>query len=464
MFPLSLPQLARLVAATDVRESLPEIAVTGAVIDSRRVQPGDAFFALPGSCQHGVEFAAEAFAAGAVCVVTDQLPQSLTRSLLQRALLVTNAALALQHLASWNRSQSHASVIGITGSVGKTSTRQLIAAVLGTHVTGCQSPANYNNELGVPLTLLQLTDHHRFAAVEMGAGRPGDIHFLCELAKPTAAVVTRVAPCHLETFGTLEAIAGTKAELPRFLQPSDPAFLNADDPLVYAMRGQTKGRVVLYGEQASGISRLQNVRQADHRCCFECGSDCFSVEGPRQLVYGAAAAVAVGREWGMTAAAIQEGLERFQPGAGRGRVIDCGEWTVIDETYNSSPASLRACIETLSGWNRGRRILVAGEMLELGDEAEDLHRQAGADIAGSAVDVAVFTGRYSAAARAAAIAAGYPASQVKSIEKPELLLTELPRMLEPGDVVLIKASRALQFEGLVRVLEQQGRPQGWQQR
>lgn len=459
MFQLSVRQFASLLSATPVEESLPELVISGAAIDSRRVQPGDAFFALPGSKKHGIEFAADAFAAGAACVVTDQIPRHLPTTLLHRILVAPNPGCALQQIASWNRSQSHAEIIGITGSVGKTSTRQLVTAVLGPHFPGCQSPANYNNELGVPLTLQQLTEHHRFAAVEMGAVRRGDIQFLCELARPSVAVVTRVTPCHLETFGCVEAIAGTKAELPRFLQPSGTAFLNADDPLVYAMREQTRARVVLYGEQSTGNSRLQNVRQLNDRCWFDCGSDRFSVEGPRQLVYGAAAAVAIGREWGLTAAAINEGLDQFRPGAGRGRVIDSGKWTLIDETYNSSPASLRASIESLGGWEGKRRILIAGEMLELGEDAAHLHCQAAAALAGVDVNLVVFAGRYAASAGSAAVAAGYPAPQVLVFEDLDLLRVELPRLIEPGDVVLIKASRALQFEHLVTILEQNGRQQ-----
>ena len=459
MFSLSIPQLADLLDATPVAGHPPELAVSGVVIDSRKLQPGNAFFALAGSQQHGAVFAAAAFAAGAACVVTDQIPDALEKVLMPRTLLVPNSTLALQQFARWNRSQSQAVVIGITGSVGKTSTRQLVAAVLGTQFDGCQSPANYNNELGVPLSLLQLTEHHRFAAVEMGAGRAGDIRFLCELAKPSVAIVTRVAPCHLETFGSLEVIAHTKSELPEFLQPADFAVLNADDPLVVAMTTRIRARIVLIGRRAEGIGRLSDVRQENEGCWFSCGGDEFRFNGPRQLVYAAGAAVIVGREWGLSAPVIRQGLERFQPEAGRGRVIRSGPWTLIDETYNSSPASLEASIETLGEWKALRRVLVAGEMLELGNEAERLHQQAAAKLAGSGIELVVFTGRYSEVARSAAVAAGYPAAKIIVFEHYEAMAGGLPGLLEPGDVVLVKASRGMRFERLIRVLEQRGRQQ-----
>ncbi|MEY3459542.1 MAG: UDP-N-acetylmuramoyl-tripeptide--D-alanyl-D-alanine ligase [Planctomycetota bacterium] len=459
MFPLSTHQLARLLNTTSADAPLIEQPISRVVIDSRLVQPGDVFFAIEGRQTHGVEFAADAITAGAAAVVTDRISAEYARPLRQRTLVVPDTVSALQFLARWNRSQSDAAVIGITGSVGKTSTRQLIAAVLGTHAAGCQSPANYNNELGVPLTLLQLRAEHRFAAVEMGAGRAGDIRILCELARPVAAVVTRVAPCHLESFGDLQSIARTKAELPTSLESSHTAFLNADDPLVCGMVQATAARVVFFGEQAAFSSRLADVHCENGRCRFRCGSDSFSITGPRQLVLSAAAAVAVGREWGLTPAIIQQGLDGFLPEAGRGRVT-CGEsLTVIDESYNCSPASLQACIRGLGDWTGSRRVLVAGEMLELGGDAERLHRETAATLADSKVNLAVFTGRFASVCCEAAVAAGFPAARLLCVEDQTELPRELLGALQTGDIVLVKGSRALQLEKLVRVLlEYQGQP------
>ena len=196
MFPLNTLQLAELLRAQSLSSSPGPAAITGCRLDSRLIKPGDAFFAFRGQRQHGIEYAATALASGAVCVVTDQspTPANSTSILLPRTLTVADTTVALQQIARWNRGQSSAAVIGITGSVGKTSTRHLITAVLQSRLQGIQSPANYNNELGVPLTLTELSDSHQFAAVEMGAGRKGDIRFLCELALPSVAVVTRVAP------------------------------------------------------------------------------------------------------------------------------------------------------------------------------------------------------------------------------------------------------------------------------
>ncbi|MFM7057088.1 MAG: UDP-N-acetylmuramoyl-tripeptide--D-alanyl-D-alanine ligase [Planctomycetota bacterium] len=460
MFPLTTHQLPELLPATPLAETLSAAVITGCCLDSRRIQPGDLFLAFRGQRAHGVVYAEAAAAAGAVGVVTDCWPAASgtsavptpTPELLQRTLLVADTASALQQLARWNRVQSSAAVIGITGSVGKTSTRQLIAAILQSRLRGCQSPANYNNELGVPLTLTRLSAGDEFAAVEMGAGRRGEIRVLCELARPSAAVVTRVAPCHLESFGSLDAIAATKAELPASLSGDGVAFLNADDPWVRGMAATISVRVVFYGEQAEGSGRVSGVTAADGCCRFFCGGDAFTLTGGRQLVSCAAAAIAVAREWGLSVDDIRRGLQTFQPDAGRGRVFRGTQWTLIDETYNCSPASLAASVTGLRDWQGSRRVLVAGEMLELGAAATALHSEVAALLAGSAVDLAIFVGEHANVCRAAALAAGFSASLVRACADVPTLLSALPELLRPGDVVLIKGSRRLQLERAVDCL------------
>lgn len=454
MFPLHTPQLPELLSARPLAAPLPAARITGCRLDSRQVQPGDLFLAFNGRRQHGIDSAATAVAAGAVCVVTDRPPAgpAACPELLHRTLLVPDTTVALQQLARWNRSQSAAAVIGITGSVGKTSTRQLITSILKSRLQGCQSPANYNNELGVPLTLTQLSADDQFLAVEMGAGRSGDIHYLCELAQPIAAVVTRVAPCHLESFGSLDQIAQTKAELPASLPGAGIAFLNADDPQVREMAATTAARVVFFGEQAEGNARLNHISAVNGVCQFQCGRDAFAFLGGRQLVSCAAAAVAVGREWGLSAEEIRRSLRTFQPGPGRGAVSRGQLWTLIDETYNCSPASLAASMAGLSDWQGPRRVLVAGEMLELGTQATVLHSQTAALLAGSAVDLAFFVGSHAELCRAAAAAAGFPDSRLHAFTDVTALETALPELLEPGDVVLVKGSRGLQLEKVLNRL------------
>jgi len=460
MFPLTTLQLAELLRVHPLAGPDVPPVLTGCRMDSRLIQSGDAFFAFRGQHQHGIDHAVSALAAGAVCVVTDQspAPADSTSNLLQRTLTVADTAVAMQQIARWNRGQSSAALIGITGSVGKTSTRQMIAAVLQSRLQGIQSPGNYNNELGVPLTLTELSESHQFAAVEMGAGRRGDIRFLCELARPAVAVVTRVAPCHLMTFGSLDQIARTKAELPASLPADGLAFLNADDPRVQAMSAETSAQVVYFGERAEGPGRITAVASANGRCRFRCGTDEYSFFGGRQLVLSAAAAISVGREWGLQPTDIQRGLDTFRPGSGRGQVSVGNLWTLIDETYNSSPASLAASIEGLAGWEGPRRVLVAGDMLELGSEEAALHSQTAALLAGSAVDLAIFVGSQAERCRSAAAAAGFPESRLRAFSEMTTLSSVLPRLLEPGDVVLMKGSRALQLERVLSELQQQNEP------
>ncbi len=465
MFPCNITQLQEILHGRFTGFGDGQTAITGVSIDSRLIQPGDAFFALPGQSHHGIQFVAQAIASGAACIVTNVAPPlefslppaspfSGSGARVCPVILVPDPLQALQAFSHWNRLHSEALVIGITGSVGKTTTRQMIQQILKQGFRSIQSPKNFNNELGVPLSLLQLKEDDEIAVLEMGAGRPGDIRFLCELAKPEIAVVTRVAPCHLQTFGDLQKIQQTKEELVSSIPQHGLVILNGDDALVREMSSAAVAPVVFYGENLEASLQFTPEECVNGHCSFRMAGDCFQFTGGRHLMPSAAAAVTLGRILGLTSGQISSGLESFQPDRGRGRIVLREPWTVIDETYNASPASVSACIREMNNWTGKRRIFVLGDMLELGNQEEQYHREIAQLLAQSSVDHAVFVGKHSAVCADAALKAGMPLNRVSAFSDLFSLEPVLECLLSEGDILCVKGSRVLKLERLVQRLLQ----------
>ncbi len=469
MFPCSVTQLIRIVSGQTTAMPADD-PVTGVSIDSRTVKSGDAFFALPGSKSHGVLFADDAIARGAVCVIAESTSaeQNQSRSPMvrfhstdsaeidSRIIRVPSTLDALQLLAAWNRQQSAALVIGVTGSVGKTTTRQMIASVLNREFHGIQSPKNFNNELGVPLSLLQLKADHDFAALEMGAGRIGDIRKLAEIARPELGVITRVAPAHVETFGSLDLIRQAKQELAEAISPEGTVFLNADDGAVRQMADSVQGNVVLYGFNSEAHVRATNIVTNTNRSVITVDGREFHFQGPRHLATSALAAIAVGRTTGMADSRIADGLAGFQLDAGRGRMVNREPWTVIDDSYNASPASVMCAIQGLADWpNSKHRILVLGDMLELGKDSAAAHFEIGRQLASSKVDHTLVYGQFAEDVVEGAKSTGVTLNHISLFHDLATLQVMLDCIMTPGDVVLIKGSRGMQMENVVQWLQQQ---------
>jgi UDP-N-acetylmuramoyl-tripeptide--D-alanyl-D-alanine ligase len=477
MFPCTVSQLRNVISGQTVDLGPQSDLVTGVSIDSRSVRPGDAFFALPGDRSHGILFAADAVARGAVCVVADsarrdglqrdshsergdaaglqiaRLQSADTIEIDERIVRTANVQQAMQDLAAWNRRQSSALVVGITGSVGKTTTRQLITAVLSTQFCGIQSPRNFNNELGLPLSLSLLNADHDFAVLEMGAGRPGDLTHLAQLAQPEFAVVTEVSAAHLQTFQTLDAIRRTKQELVEAIDASGTVFLNADNPDVLAMAAATTATVVTYGCSDAADVRAHKVTAHNGECTFHVDGTRFQFTGGRQLLPSALAALAVGRVTGIADCLIAKGLASFQADAGRGRIVARSPWLVVDDTYNASPASVLGAIRSLADWPDARhRILVLGDMLELGSSSESAHFDVGRELMTSSVNHTLVYGTYADAVVAGARSTGLSNNHISSFRDLSTLQSMLDCLLTPGDVVLLKGSRSTQMERVVQWL------------
>ena len=426
----------------------------GVAIDSRQAGRGDLFVALAGERTDGPAFVADAVAHGARGVLVRELPQALPAGV--AAFVVADTLQALQRLAAGRRDRRHAKVIGITGSVGKTTTRELTAEVLSTRYRVLKSEANYNNEIGLPLTLLKLTERHQRAVLEMGMYALGEIRTLCEIARPQIGVVTNIGPSHLERLGSLEAIAAAKAELPESLPLHGFALFNADDPLVRAMAGRTRAQPLFYGlAEGADVRATEIASRGLDGVSFRLhwGGESAPVKTSlpgRHIVSNALAAAAVGLADGMTLPEVAGALEgtrvplRIQVHRGRGGA------TILDDTYNASPASVTAALDLLAEIP-GRRIAVLGDMAELGAASREGHLVVGRRAAETA-DVVHAVGAEAALIAQAARELGH--HDVHHWPDKEAAGRALAADLRPDDVVLLKASRAIALETLLETLEE----------
>ncbi len=426
--------------------------IEGCVIDSRQVRSGDAFFALSGNNQHGVQFCDAAVRDGAVVVVVDEQASAQCAT---PHVSVPDAEIALAMLANHNRRQSEALVIGITGSVGKTTTRRMIASVLETIHTGIQSPRNFNNHLGVPLSLLELQQGDEFAVIEIGASGPGEIRALTSIAEPEMAVITRIAPCHLRGFESVQKIQLEKVRIIATLPEDGVAFLNSDDPLVSELNKCTRARVVTFGTSGSPdvLATSVTVNKGQLRVVVDEHEYVVPVCG-RHNVCSVLAAIAVGMEIGVSVEGIQDGLRKFQSEPGRCVLSQLGTWTVIDDTYNSSPASVSAAIRTLEEFSScNHRVLVLGDMLDLGDQAADQHYGIGASLASCQLDHIAVTGEFAPDLVEGFLSSGGNPNRISEFSDVTMLTTMLDCILSDDDCVLVKGSRATEMERVIQQLK-----------
>jgi UDP-N-acetylmuramoyl-tripeptide--D-alanyl-D-alanine ligase len=423
-----------------------------AVVDSRKAHRGDIFVALKGDRVDGHDYVAEAAARGATAaIVQHEVDADIAQY------VVPNPLSALQQLARNRRAaRPKLKVIAVTGSVGKTTTKELVAAVLGTRYSLLKNEGNLNSEIGLPVVLLELTRKHQRAVLEMGMWASGEIAFLCDIAAPEIGIVTNVGPSHMERLGSIDAIVDAKAELVEALPEDGVAILNADDPLVAAMAERTQANVLTYGLSegadvraeeivSHGLSGVQFVLvHGDER------EPVYSHLPGRAMVSNALAAAAAGIIDGMELADVAAALTDAQVPARLRAHRGINGSTLIDDTYNASPASMRAALELL-GELPGRKIAVLGDMRELGAGEIEGHQEVGR-LAAEVADLIFAVGELGRWIGDAAIQAGHTGVQIM-MEKSAVAVALLPQ-LQPGDVVLLKASRALALESLLDELEE----------
>jgi UDP-N-acetylmuramoyl-tripeptide--D-alanyl-D-alanine ligase len=453
--------------------------ITDVAIDSRMSIPGSLFVALPGERTDGHYYVSAAFAKGAIAaLVQREMPADFNTLDLREpvtfaqaanlavpvCLRVDDALRALQTLGVYWRRRLSLRVVGVTGSVGKTTTKELIAAVLGTRYRTFKSEGNYNNEIGLPMMLLKLSEAHERAVLEMGFYQVGEITELCEWARPHVGVVNNVYAVHLERAGSIENIIQGKGELIEALPPAPEgvAVLNADDPRVMSMRPRTQARVFTYGLDPAADLWADNIESRGlaglyfhlhHR------HETLHVRVPmlgEHSVHTALRAAAVGLVEGLTWQEIVEGLQSI--GAVQLRLVAAkgpGGSLILDDTYNASPESTIAALNLLSQIEGQRRIAVLGDMLELGAYEETGHRLVG-QRARDVADVLVTIGPRARTIAEEARAAGLPAPAVMEFESSDEALPHLRETIGAGDVVLFKGSRGLRLDRLVRKLGEGG--------
>ncbi len=457
------------VEAGYLRESFPaDTVATGYSIDSRTIQPGELFFAVKGEKFDGHDFVDQALQKGAVAaVVSKEKLASLTQRIGADALVrpprteatwsalipVEDTLLALQVLAQSVRRLWARPLIAVTGSAGKTTTKEAIAQVLSTKFRVHKSEGNFNNHFGLPLMLLKLEPEHDCAAVELGMSHLGEITALAQIAQPQTGVVTNVAPVHLEFFKDISEIARAKYELVESLPENGTAILNADDGYVSQFGRDFKGKVVTYGTAPTANVRAEHVQSRGQQ-----GSEFDVLANGRRAnatlplvgshnVHNALAAVAVAIEQGIPLPQAVQALADLKPADKRGEVVRIGNITVINDCYNSNPKALDAMVDALANMPAKRRIVVAGEMLELGPQGELMHRDSGRHMAERKIDVVIGVRGLAEHVVKAAKQAGVRAEFVST---PEEAGTLLARETRDGDVVLLKASRGVKLE---KVLE-----------
>ena len=445
-----------------------EAMLTRVVIDSRLTKPGDLFWALRGEHHDGHEFLVEARHRGASAAVVrhDRLAQAQEawksgsgRGAVPPLIVVADTLVALAEFASWYRSQQEGLVIGVTGSFGKTTTREMIHAVLSAAHPGVRSLKNFNNHIGLPLSLLELDQSHEFAVLEMGASAVGEIAMLAEIARPEVGVITGIGLAHVEGFGSPEQIVLGKGELLEALPATGFAILPGDDPLTRGMADRANCPVLFVGESENNHVRATNVRVTNQRLIFEV--DHVEYEVPvtgRHFLRAALTALAIAREIGLSPTQIASGFANFQAVPGRCQVHQIGSWTVIDDTYNANPASMRAACETLRDWQgANKRLLITGDMLELGTHAVQAHMELGRAAAEARVDGLLVFGEQADHVVRGALASGLRPSRLAQCDHLEILLTVLDCVLEPGDVLLVKGSRGMRMERVVEWLREKAK-------
>jgi UDP-N-acetylmuramoyl-tripeptide--D-alanyl-D-alanine ligase len=431
---------------------------TGYSIDSRTIQPGEVFFAVRGERMDGHDFVNQALENGAIAAVVSKEKLVTLRSHVapdapMRAetvlIPVDDTLIALQLLAQAVRRLWERPLIAVTGSAGKTTTKEAIAHVLSTRFRVHKSEGNFNNHFGLPLMLLKLEPEHDCAVVELGMSRLGEITALAQIAEPETGVVTNVAPVHLEFFKDISEIARAKYELIESLPASGTAVLNADDEYVSQFGRDFEGKVVSYGFGSAATVRAENFESRGEQ-----GSAFDVLVGNRRehaklpLVgshnaQNALAAIAVALEQGIPLPEAVASLATMTPADKRGEVVRIGNITVINDCYNSNPKALAAMVDALSDMAAKRRIVVAGEMLELGPQGESMHRDLGRYIAEKGIDVLVGVRSLAAEMVHAAKEEGIRAEFLPTAEEAGEWLA---RETRDGDVVLLKASRGVKLE------------------
>lgn len=428
------------------------------VIDSRKVEAGGIFIATRGERVDGHSFISQAAEKGALAVVCEKEPENCSIPYI----LVEDSFQALKDIAEFYREQLTIPAVGITGSVGKTSTKEMIASVLSEGFRVLKTEGNFNNEVGLPLTVLEIRAEHEAAVLEMGISDFGEMHRLSKIAKPDICVMTNIGQCHLENLGSREGILKAKSEIFDFMNPDGYVFVNGDDDMLAKVKGKGNREPVHFGLNPSNevfASGVMNKGLLGSEAVIHMDLGVFPVEIPlpgSHMVYNALAAAAVGKCMGLSKQQIQDGISGVQAVGGRSHVVTLPSRTLIDDCYNANPVSMKAALDLLA-MALGRKVAILGDMFELGEREKELHAEVGAYALQKDIDVLLCTGElskymYESALEQQKITASKQ-TEIYYFKTRDEMLAELKNILKSGDNILIKASHGMQFERVVEHLK-----------
>lgn len=422
------------------------------VIDSRKIEEDGVFIATRGERVDGHDFipgVAEKKALGVVC---EKVPKDCDIPYI----LVEDSLKALRDIAEFYRARLSIPVIGITGSVGKTSTKEMIASVLSEKFNTLKTEGNFNNEIGLPLTVLRIRQEHEAAVLEMGISDFGEMHRLSKIAKPDICVMTNIGQCHLENLGSREGILKAKSEIFDHMNPEGYIFVNGDDDMLLRIKGKNGRKPVHFGMDPANevyASNIVNKGLLGSQAVIHMGLSVFKTDIPLpgiHMVNNALAAAAVGDCLGLSKEQIRAGILKVKSVGGRSCVIPMSDHTVIDDCYNANPVSVKAAIDLLD-MAIGRKVAVLGDMFELGEREKELHGEVGAYAADKETDVLICVGKLSRYMYEGAVCRNKK-SEIHYFETRDEMLGSLKEILRSGDNILVKASHGMQFEKVVEFL------------
>lgn len=435
-----------------------EREIAGAVIDNRLVEKDYLFIAIKGARVDGHNFISKAFESGALAVLSEQELKNPAGPYI----LVDSCENAMKKIAAFYRRSLDIKVVGITGSVGKTSTKEMIASVLSQKYNVLKTEGNFNNEIGLPLTIFKIRDEHEVAVLEMGISDFGEMHRLAEMANPDICVITNIGLCHLENLIDRDGILKAKTECFEHMRPDGVAILNGDDdklstktsvngktPIFYGMSAEK----TIYASDVKAVGLTQTNAMIHIAGCNGQPEQVFDVEIPiagEHNVYNALAAVAVAKELGLDVTEMKRGIESVATIGGRSNLIHRNGLTIIDDCYNANPVSMKASIDVLSK-AEGRKIAVLGDMGELGTDEKALHYSVGEHFAGKGIDILYCAGVLSEEIKKA-VQLVSPNTKVMYFKTKEELLEVLKGEVKEGDTVLVKASHFMNFPEIVKAL------------
>lgn len=432
----------------------------GMVMDSRLVQKDYIFLASVGERVDGHDFFDEVYEKGALAVICEKVPLHPKGPYI----LVDSSLQALKDIAAWYRTQLDIKVVGITGSVGKTSTKEFISSVLVQKYKVLKTEGNYNNEIGLPLTIFNITAEHEVAVLEMGISDFGEMHRLSKIAQPDICVLTNIGQCHLENLGSRQGILKAKSEIFDFMKEDGWVCINGDDDMLATLQEIKGKKPIRFGLQSGNdltATNLVNKGLFGSSCSIHMGESTFSVEVPlpgSHMILNALAATAVGSLLEVAPAQIAEGIKAVKPVGGRSNIIRHERYTIIDDCYNANPVSMKAALDLLRMADT-RKVALLGDMGELGTNEAELHRDVGEYAVCSGTDLLVCIGKLSRNMfeGARAILEKDSSSlirlpEVLYFESRDALIDALPNFLKDGDTILVKASHFMGFEQVVNAI------------